>query len=124
MRALSALFMRDIRIPQTTLAAAEYIRANSSEQDFVFSRVSWMDGGELMFLANRRNPTRFDNLAELTWRPQQQELLADLRRNPPALVLGDSFGAPYLDAETLAYLASGWEPAQTFGPVTIMKRKP
>lgn len=113
----------DIRIPEATVRAAEYIRAESGPRDFVFSRVNWMDGGELMFLANRVNPTRFDNLAELVWRPQQRELLADLRQNPPELVLGDGFGAPYLDAETLAYLASGWEPAQTFGVVTIMKRK-
>lgn len=112
----------DLRVPEATLLAAEFIRAQSQPQDFVFSRVSFMDGGELMFLANRRNPTRFDTLGEVTWGPQQKELLADLRRNPPVLVLGESYGAPYLDAETLAYLASGWEPAQTFGDVTIMKR--
>ncbi|HWP04350.1 MAG TPA: hypothetical protein VNN72_01350 [Polyangiaceae bacterium] len=113
----------DIRIPEETVRAADYIRAQSQPQDFVFNRLSFMDGGDLMFLANRRNPTRFDTLAELTWGPQQKELLADLRRNPPALVLGDSYGAPYLDAETLAYLASGWELGQTFGDVAIMKRR-
>jgi hypothetical protein len=112
----------DVRIPEETVRAAEYIRAQSQPEDFVFNRVSFMDGGELMFLANRRNPTRFDMLAELTWGPQRKELLADLRRNPPALVLGDSYGAPYLDAETLAYLASGWELGQKFGDVAIMKR--
>jgi hypothetical protein len=113
----------DIRIPEETVRAAEYIRAQSQPQDFVFNRLSFMDGGDLMFLANRRNPTRFDTLAELTWAPQQKELLADLRRNPPALVLGDSYGAPYLDAETLAYLAAGWELGQTFGDIAIMKRR-
>ncbi|HEX5099695.1 MAG TPA: hypothetical protein VFV94_09360, partial [Polyangiaceae bacterium] len=112
----------DIRIPVETVRAAEYIRSHSQPQDFVFNRLSFMDGGDLMFLANRRNPTRFDTLAEITWAPQQKELLADLRRNPPALVLGDGDGAPYLDAETLAYLAAGWERGQTFGDIAIMKR--
>jgi hypothetical protein len=113
----------DINISTSVVEAAEYIRSTTRSGDYVYNRAAHMDGGDLMFLANRRNPTRFDMPAELTWRPQQRELLADLRKNPPVLVLGDSLGAPYLDAETIAYLAAGWQPVRTFGDLTIMKRK-
>jgi hypothetical protein len=60
----------DVRIPEDTVRAAEYIRAQSKPQDFVFNRVNFMDGRELMFLANRRNPTRFDMLAEFRCTPR------------------------------------------------------
>ncbi len=111
----------DMRIASDTIEAARYILTHSSPDDRVYCRVEFMDGMELYFLTRRRNPTRFDMLAEILWPPYQNENLASLKADPPTLVVGKY--RPFIGSEAANYLDENWVVEATFGRYTISRRK-
>lgn len=111
----------DMRISGDVVEAARYILAHSAPQDRVYCRVEFMDGMELYFLTGRRNPTRFDMLAEILWPPYQAENLASLKADPPTLVVGKY--RPFIGTEAANYLDENWVVEATFGRYTIARRK-
>ena len=84
-------------------SAAAYLAANTTPQDTV---LIWGSHAEVLFLADRRSPTRYVyQYAAVSTRgyatsARIEELLADLRRARPALIVDasrDSFVTPPLD---------------------------
>jgi hypothetical protein len=51
-----------------------------------------MDGGEVYFLADRSNATRYDILAEFLTTDRQKIALDDMSVDPPLLAFGDDWG--------------------------------
>jgi len=96
------------RLAQTTAdgriqSAAAFLRANTRSQDTVWI---WGSHAEVLFLAERRSPTRYVyQYAALSTRgyatpARVEELLSDLRRARPVLIVDasrDSFVTPPLD---------------------------
>ena len=78
----------DVRLPDETERVVTEIRARTGPGEAIFCRVGFMEGAELYLLADRRNPTRFDALAELVTFEHRRALLEELRADPPALVIG------------------------------------
>ena len=89
--------------------------------DAIFSRVDFIDGAEFYFLSGRRNPTRFDILAEISWKGYQADLLRSLERDPPKLVIG-TFGS-FIGDEARDYLDKGWKQVASFGSTAVLGRK-
>ncbi|HUG07019.1 MAG TPA: hypothetical protein VMQ78_10775 [Candidatus Limnocylindria bacterium] len=88
-------------------SAAAFVAANTRPDDTV---LIWGSHTEVLFLADRRSPTRYVyQYAALSTRgyatpARVEELLADLRLTPPALILDasrDSFVTPPLDLDGL-----------------------
>jgi hypothetical protein len=101
-------------------AAAAYVAATTRLQDTV---LIWGSHAEVLFLADRRSPTRYVyQYAALSTRgyatpARVEELLADLRRVRPALIVDasrDSFVTPPLD---LAGLRAWVSPEPQYAPL-------
>ena len=113
------------RLAQTTAdgrirSAAAYLAANTRSQDTV---LIWGSHAEVLFLADRRSPTRYVyQYAALSTRgyataARVDELLSDLRRARPALIVDasrDSFVTPPLD---LAGLRAWVSPEPQYAPL-------
>jgi hypothetical protein len=106
-------------------AAAAYIAANSRPDDTV---LLWGSHAEVLFLADRRSPTRYVyQYAALSTRgyatpARALELVADLRRSRPALIVDasrDSFVTPPLD---LAGLRAWVSPEAQYAPLPDLER--
>jgi hypothetical protein len=108
-------------VPGDVVQVSEYILANTKPDDYLFNRHEFMDGLEFYFLTGRRNPTRFDMISEILWRPQQREALDELQRNPPTLVIGTY--EQYLGPDINQYLKEGWVSAASFGRFSLWRRK-
>jgi hypothetical protein len=112
----------DMRIASDTIEAARYILGHTEPKDRIYCRVEFMDGMELYFLTGRKNPTRFDMLAEIIWPPYQAENLAALKADPPTLVIGKY--RPFIGNEAADYLDEHWAAETTIGRYVISRRKP
>ena len=113
------------RLTQTTAegrirSAAAFVAANTRSQDTV---LIWGSHAELLFLADRRSPTRYVyQYAALSTRgyataARVEEFLADLRRARPTLIVDasrDSFVTPPLD---LAGLRAWASPEPQYAPL-------
>ena len=113
------------RLAQTTAdgkihSAAAYVAANTRPQDTV---LIWGSHAEVLFLADRRSPTSYVyQYAALSTHgyataARVEELLADLRRARPALIVDasrDSFVTPPLD---LAGLRAWVSPEPQYAPL-------
>jgi len=99
--------------------AARYIVGATSPGDAIFCRVAQLGGAELYFLTGRRDPTRFDAMAEIVTRADQREVLEALRRDPPVLVVGKN--SDYVGEETDAWLARSYEEQRRFGDIVISR---
>jgi hypothetical protein len=106
-------------------AAAVYVAANTRPTDTV---LIWGSHTEVLFLAGRRSPTRYVyQYAALATRgyatpARVEELLADLRRTRPVLVLdasGDSFVTPPLD---VAGFRAWVSPEPQYAPLPDLER--
>ena len=106
-------------------AAAAYVAANTRPSDTV---LIWGSHTEVLFLAGRRSPTRYVyQYAALATRgyatpAHVEELLADLRRERPALVLdasAESFVTPPLD---LAGFRAWVSPEPQYAPLPELEQ--
>ena len=106
-------------------SAAAFVGANSRPQDTV---LIWGSHAEVLFLADRLSPTRYVyQYAAVSTRgyatpARVEELLADLRRARPALIVDasrDSFVTPPLD---LAGLRAWVSPEPQYAPLPELER--
>ena len=106
-------------------SAAAFVAANSRPQDTV---LIWGSHAEVLFLADRLSPTRYVyQYAAVSTRgygtpARVEELLADLRRARPALIVDasrDSFVTPPLD---LAGLRAWVSPEPQYAPLSELER--
>ncbi len=110
-----------VRVPEDTRRLIEFIEATTTPSDPIFCRIGFMTGPEIYFLADRKNPTRFDMLAEIATIRQQSELADQLRRDPPLLVIGRD--ATYVGSEAAAVLDQGWTEVARFGEIVVARRR-
>jgi hypothetical protein len=96
----------DVHIGNEHLNAVRWIRAHSAPGDPVLCATWLLGGGTEAFLSQRRNPTSFDKPDEVVSRVLQTRALAELKRDPPQLVVGDHLNE-YGD-EVKAFIAQGW----------------
>jgi hypothetical protein len=108
----------DVKIEPQTIAIVEAIRANSSPTDKLFQHVAYMDGGEIYFLADRVNPTRFDVLAEYLTLDRQREGFERISHDPPKLAVGEDWGMTGDDLN--AFLKGHYHSIGTFGGFQLM----
>jgi hypothetical protein len=106
-------------------SAAAYVAANTESQDTV---LIWGSHAEVLFLADRRSPTRFVyQYAALSTRgyatpARVEELLAELRSTRPTLIVDasrDSFVTPPLDPAGLRAWVS---PEPQYAPLPDLQR--
>jgi hypothetical protein len=110
----------DVRIGSEHLNSVRYVRAHSKPSDPVLAMTWALGGGTEAFLAQRRNPTSFDKPDEIVTARARARMLAELKREPPLLVIGN-FG-DYLGDDSRAYLAEGWQTLEGGGSVRTRKR--
>lgn len=82
------LFLRNEEEAATARALVRLVLEESSPDDYLF--VTPKKAPPLYALTRRRNPTRFDSLVDLVYRPsdaKQREICADLADKRPALVV-------------------------------------
>lgn len=79
----------DMRLADATLEIVRLVLAHSGPGDALFYRGHATFGAEFYFLTNRRNPTRFDLPDEMLTHSLEDEALADLKRDPPKVVITD-----------------------------------
>jgi hypothetical protein len=111
----------DVFLPPATRAIVDYIRRETSPADPVFVCAGMFDGAEIYFLADRRNPSRFDTLSEIVNHARQAELLAALKRDPPELVIGGD--TSFVGQEVAEYLQAGWQDAPSMGGYSVRRRR-
>lgn len=109
----------DVYVPPPVEELARYVIANTTPDDYVFSRVHGMKGPEYYFLTDRRNPTRYDITVEIATHSMMADALSDLKAHPPKLVIGTHpAGGPEMEA----YLKD-WKLAATFGDTSVYARE-
>ena len=110
----------DVKIQPEYVKLIEGILANSSPSDKIFQHIGYMDGGEVYFLADRVNPTRFDVLTELVTTDRQQTAFEEVLKDPPKLTVGEDSGmiGPELDQ----YLRVHYHPVGDFGGFKLLAR--
>jgi hypothetical protein len=111
----------DVHVPDGDRQVLEYIQKETLPSDAIFVSHGMFSGSELYFLANRRNPSRFDTLSEVVTVARQRELLASLQADPPALVVGSE--QAWVGREVTAFFAESYELPQRVGGYLVRKRK-
>ncbi len=111
----------DVLMPKSTQEIVVYIRSHSKPNDPIFIMAGMFTGAELYFLADRRNPTRFDTMSELITFTRRDETMAALHRDPPVLVIGDD--AVYVGAEISEYLRTNWPHSENIGGYWVRSRE-
>jgi hypothetical protein len=110
----------DTKVQAAYISLVEGIRANSSPSDKIFQHIGYMDGGEVYFLADRSNPTRFDLLTEFVTTGRQELAAEEIRRDPPKLVVGTDWG---MTGEGVnSYLQGHYHPIGKFGDWDLLTR--
>ncbi len=110
----------DTKIQPEYVALVEGILANSSPTDKIFQHIGYMDGGEVYFLADRVNPTRYDLLAEFLTTGRQEIAADELEADPPKLVFGDDWGM--MNARSIAFLKTRYHSIGKFGSWDLFAR--
>ena len=87
-------------------ALFRFIRERSKPDEPVLCTTWFLGGGREAFFAERRNPTSYDVPHEVITRGDQAILLEQLRKDPPALIVGDYFDL-YGD-EAKAFIHAEW----------------
>jgi hypothetical protein len=128
------LFVSDEEDALAAKALVRIVLAESSADDYLF--VTPKQAPPLYALTRRRNPTRFDSLVDLVYRPsddKQREICLDLADKRPALVVHTpqwGFGRdPALQFENScpllnACIAASFEPFEQVGRFQVLRRRP
>jgi hypothetical protein len=107
----------DIRFDEPTAALVRFISQNIPPSAPIFCALDPFWGEEVYFLADRRNPTRFDALVEITTPSDRSDALAALRRDPPALVLATGRPVDELGPDIQRLIDEEYEEIASFGVV-------
>jgi hypothetical protein len=110
----------DVKIQPEYVKLVEAIVANSSPRDKLFQHIGYMDGGEVYFLADRVNPTRFDVLTEFVTSDRQHLAFEEVERDPPKLTVGEDWGMT--GPELNQYLKDNYHPIGDFGGFKLLTR--
>jgi hypothetical protein len=117
----------DVHVPEAVARLVAFLRANTGDGDPIFCAIGAMVGPEIYFLADRRNPTRYDMLVEAATHTMQRDMLEALRRDPPRLVVSARDAAagaepiPGTSPELGAFLAA-YRPVMVFGDLQVSAR--
>jgi hypothetical protein len=110
----------DVLVTTTTASVVDYVEQHSQRTDPIFVRVGMFLGSDIYFLADRRNPTRFDTLSEVISGERQREVLEVLKHDPPELVLGSD--TTFIGPDASAYIEQNWKTIGYVGGVLVKKR--
>jgi hypothetical protein len=110
----------DVKIEAGTVPLARFIRANAKPNEPVWILTGILSGGELYFLSERRNPTRFDLWFEIFTHDDVLEALAELKRDPPVLIVGHNWYD--YGPEIRAYVAENYENLSPVEGTAVLRR--
>jgi hypothetical protein len=110
----------DVKIQPEYIKLVQGIVANSSPSDKIFQHIGYMDGGDVYFLADRVNPTRFDVLTEFVTTDRQQTALEEIQRDPPLLTVGEDNGMT--GPEVTQFLTDKYHSIGEFGGFKLLRR--
>jgi hypothetical protein len=82
----------DAHVPDDVLHLAHYIREHTGPNEPVWIMTSFLAGGEIYFLSQRRNPTRYEFWSEVTTHYECGLVLQQLQADPPVLIVGNGWG--------------------------------
>jgi hypothetical protein len=108
----------DVAVPPEVSEMVEFIQAHVPPEAPILCSIDPMMGPEYYFLSDRRNPTRFDVLAEISTKEDQREILEDLQRDPPVLVLGTY--REYFGEETSRFLEERYVPIAKIANIVVL----
>jgi hypothetical protein len=106
----------DEHVDSRTVQIARYVREHTKAYEPIWLVISYNDGGEIYFLADRVDATPYDVWDEVVTRHDVERLLHALRTNPPKLIIGQSYD---YTPETAAYVEAHWKPVETIDGVPI-----
>jgi hypothetical protein len=112
----------DVKIQPEYVALVQAIREKTAPGDKIFQHIGYMDGGEVYFLADRSNPTRYDLLAEFLTTDRQVIAFEEMKADPPKLVAGSDWGMTG-DAVN-AFLRERYHLVGKFGDLELVERNP
>ncbi len=112
----------DVRVGPEHVDPALWVRRETQPTDPVFGMTWLLGGGVEAFLSDRRNPTPFDTPQECVSEPMKLQLLHNLERDPPVIILGDFFDQ--FGPEVRAYVDAHWDRAAVPFAVVVRRRKP
>ena len=104
----------DVRVGDEHLGPVRYVRSHSLPGDPVFCTTWELGGGTEAFLSERRNPTSFDKPDEIALPTLRTRAFAELKRDPPLLIVGHYFDKLRDDARS--FIDEGWHKTYDGGP--------
>jgi hypothetical protein len=112
----------DERITDKTLHLVDYIREHTTPFDPIWVTMHFVGGSQLYFLAERRDATRYDIWSEVMTHYECDLALHDLKRDPPALILGPMW-RDYTQ-EVTDYVDQNWRLERRIDGVEIRRFSP
>ena len=118
----------DVYLDGDFQALARFVRGATGPNDRIFMVVNYLDGGELYFICDRPNPTRYDLMAEIMTAAQQREVLESLKSDPPRLIVGDDGSSrssswkweqASVGDEVISYIKEHWTVPKSIGRYTV-----
>jgi hypothetical protein len=112
----------DEQVPAETLRLVSYILKHTKPSEPIWVVSDFLDGGELYFLAERRNSTPYDTWSEVLTTREAKILLDSLKNDPPILILGR--GWQEYEPEITDYVDAHWKPETTLEDIDIRRYDP
>jgi hypothetical protein len=111
----------DVQIGNEHLGLVRWVRANSWSDDPVVCWTWTLGGGTEAFLSQRRNPTSFDKPDEIVSPRQQRQVLAELEKDPPLLIVGHHFDE--MGDDVRWFIQQGWHQVYDDSPGVQIRNK-
>ncbi len=121
----------DVYLDGDYQALARFVRGATGPNDRMFTLLDMMDGGELYFICDRPNPTRYDLTAEIFTAAQQHEVLESLKSDPPRLIVGNDGSvlgeyppsSEVVGDEVMSYVKEHWTVPKSIGRYTVWMQR-
>jgi hypothetical protein len=127
----------DVYLDGDYQALARFVRGATGPNDRMFTLLNMMDGGELYFICDRPNPTRYDLTAEIFTAAQQHEVLESLKSDPPRLIVGNDIdevatqpmsviyphAGSVVGDEVISYVKEHWTVPKSIGRYTVWMQR-
>jgi hypothetical protein len=111
----------DVFVPGDLEAVAIELRRRTAPGEPVFVNHGFTAGGEVYFLADRPNASRFDLLCEIIVEDDRAEVRAMLARGTPRFVVGADAGM--IGGDAYAVLATRWSEVGRYGAFTLLEHR-
>ena len=112
----------DARISPHTVALVDYVREHTSRAEPIWVVTDFMTGGEIYFLADRRNATRYDVWSEAITHREFRLALEDIERDPPILIVGH--GWKEYSPEITDYVNQNWRLIDKVDGIDVRRYEP